>query len=411
MPINRNTLVIGASCLALVSLVLFQVKWMQHSRNLLEEQFDNKVNMALCSAVDKMADGPSCTLIQPSCSRLNNLAPGHDDKFDDMLDAHAFEFALKDALDSYNIDLAYQIRVMDKDSLASVNPSYCCSLSPLVETNSYLLNINFPDKSQYVLSKMGLMIIASIMILFFISLVFILANYYLLRQKRIGERNIDFFNNMAHEFRTPLSNITLATKLLTRKRNELNDDRFIGILQQESRKMMDQVERVLDLAKLENGEYRLQFEEVDLSALVNQVIQEMDLQIRERQGVIHLQVDQPDIRINADPLHLSNAFRNLIDNSLKYTRNAPEITIRLDQQNDREITVQYEDNGIGISKSDQAIIFDKFHRISTGDRHDQKGFGLGLSYVKKIIEMHQGMIRTFSELNKGTRFDLVLPVG
>jgi two-component system phosphate regulon sensor histidine kinase PhoR len=177
----------------------------------------------------------------------------------------------------------------------------------------------------------------------------------------------------------------------------------------ESKQLMQQVERVLHLAKLEDGDYQLRMEEINLEILLKKVIQDMDLQINQKGALVSLNVNGQIPSIKGDQFHLSNAFRNIIDNALKYSQSSPEILIHIEQTPDG-IKLLFQDNGIGISKADQEIIFDKFQRIGTGNVHQQKGFGLGLSYVKKIMDLHQGAIKIFSELNQGSRFDLYIPI-
>lgn len=409
MRINNISLVIGASTIALIVLVLFQVKWMMQSRDLIEEQFDNKVNMALCAAVQSVAGEEDCTKLKQSCSLVNPGTPACSSQLNAFLNTEGLENSIDQALSFYHIDLDYQLDIVNKKNLADGYPSYCCSLSPILETDEHLLSISFPNKVQYILDKLGFMMVASIFILIFISLVFAFASYYLLRQKRISELNIDFFNNMTHELRTPLTNINLATKLLVKQNRGLQDNKFIQVLHRENDKMKSQVERVLEFAKLEKGESQLHLENVNLNDLLKKVVTGMELQVKEKGGRINLYPLSREVIIQADTLHLGNAFRNLIDNSLKYTQKPPEIDISVEELNEKEVVIHFQDNGIGIGKANQPIIFQKFQRVGTGDVHNQKGFGLGLSYVKKIVELHTGFIRIFSELNHGTRFDLVLP--
>ena len=398
-----------ASCLALIGLVLFQVQWMLQSRDLLEEQFNNRVNMALCNAVEEVAQTGICEQVRQSCSLKEGDQISCQQHLDTLLNAEDLNVALGKSLDFYNIKMDYEVRILDKDSMDEEQSSHCCSLSPIADTDTHLLNIHFPGKVQYILDKLGFMLATSILILIFISAVFILANYYLLRQKRIAEQNVDFFNHMAHEFRTPLTNISLATRLLMKNRKDLKDDRVVEVLERESKKMMEQVDRVLALAQLESGEYKVKKENISITDLLKKVVNGMDLQIKEKNGQVNLQFPNHIASIQADPFHLGNAFRNLIDNSLKYSERQPEIEISLQEDDPEKIAVSFSDNGVGICKTEQTMVFDKFQRLKLGP-DTCKGFGLGLSYVKKIIDLHDGHIQIFSSPNKGTRFDLTLPI-
>ena len=316
--------------------------------------------------------------------------------------------ALDRALAFYDIQQPYEIEIIDKKSSCSTeNAPGCCSLGRIAGYNDQLLTITFPNRTQYFLGQMSFMIGAAILILLFVSTVFWFATYYLIQQKRIGERNKDFFNNMAHEFKTPLTNIILANNLLAKKEPHLKENAFVNITQKEAHKLIHQVERVLYLSKMESGDYALHKEELVVHQVINEVIEDMAIQIDEKQAIITINI-QDNLRVKGDKFHLSNAFRNLIDNALKYANDTPEINIS-SVEKDKGILLLFKDNGIGMAKSEQAIVFDKFQRIGTGNVHNQKGFGLGLAYVKKVVELHQGFIQIFSESNKGSRFDLFLP--
>ena len=196
---------------------------------------------------------------------------------------------------------------------------------------------------------------------------------------------------------------------MVRKHKDLGDNKFVKVVQEESEKLKSQVERVLHLGNLENGEYQLQKEELQIDQLLQGVIGGMSLQIQEKKAVINMNIPTEIPTVMGDKFHLGNVFRNLIDNALKYNSGAARIEITL-QNNKDGVLILFQDNGRGISKKEQAFVFDKYHRASNGDRHDQKGFGLGLSYVKMIIERHRGFIKVISDLNKGCRFDLFIPV-
>lgn len=408
MKWNSTFPLIAASALALIGLLLLQVKWMQQSRDLIEEQFEQKVKMAMCSAVDGVksiqANPKICEDLESNfnCLQVSSEADYNNDEL---------ESSLADAFDFYGVPGPYEVNIinnacdgMDKDS------PYCCSLAPLISSDEHLLSIHFPSKREYVRSRMSFMLISSILILLFIMTVFGGAVYTLLRQKRLHDISIDFFNNMAHELRTPLTNINLATHLLKKKHQELADDKFLQIVSTENKRMKHQVERVLHLAKLEKGNYQLQKEQVDICEILQEVVEGMEIQITEKAAKINMPVLSEKIEVYADKFHLSNVFRNLLDNALKYAGERPEINIAV-QTTPEGVYIAFEDNGIGISPRDQELIFEKFQRVSTGNLHAQKGFGLGLSYVKMIMEGHQGFIKVFSELNKGSRFNLFLPAG
>ncbi len=405
---NKVNAVIAGATLALSALVLLQAQWLFHSKNLIEEQFNQKVSMALCMAVTELSDGPKTCIANPEPDFTSMLTANLVTTLPPQSEENNVRKALDKALAFYDIHLPYETEIFDeKNTCADENLPSCCSLGAIAGYNDQMLNITFPTRTQFILGQMGFMIGSSIFILLFVTTVFGLATYYLIQQKKIGERNKDFFNNMAHEFKTPLTNIILANNLLTKKKPQLRNNTFLNITKKEANKLIHQVERVLYLAKMEQGNYPLKKEKLNLYQLLEEIIDDMAIQIDKKEAAIHLNIS-PDITVIGDRFHLSNAFRNIIDNALKYATLVPEITIT-SKEKEKGILLLFKDNGIGIAKSEQAVIFDKFQRVGTGNIHNHKGFGLGLAYVKKVVELHQGFIHIISDLNKGSRFDLFLP--
>ncbi len=404
MKWNRIITLIVAAALAWIALLFLQFKWIQQSTDLVEEQFEQKVQMALCSAVDAAKYGQGSGT---ACAKINNRLQCRSMVSDSVYQSGELESALADALEFYNIPGPYELSIVDTKPLSG-GSTYCCSLSPLIETEDHLLSINFPGKKAYVQSKLGLMFFTSAVIMLFITTFFVLACYTLLRQKYLHQINIDFFNNMAHELRTPLTNIGLANRMLQKKKPELKTDPYVQIVERENQRMKQQVERVLHLASLDNGQYQLEKEKIELGLLLREIIEDMAIQVQDKGAEVDLQMKEERIELTADRFHLSNAFRNLLDNALKYAVEKPKISI-LVQQIDGGVQILFEDNGIGIDEKDQATIFQKFQRTDTSELQKHQGFGLGLAYVKMIIERHEGWIQVFSELNQGSRFNLFLP--
>ena len=440
---NSTFYVIVASTLALIALIAFQVKWLSDSHRLIEEQFDEKVNLALCYAVSNAIVEPSESnessgkkiLAKSETSFVNGCLPSTNPLSETIgcrptdtclpvsqveenftLESStpfvrsSLDSALEMAFTFYAVPLDYEMKIFEKENIKTscTFPYYECALNPLEKNDKHVLSITFPEKENYIFGKLKFMFFSSIIILLFVTSVFIFANYIMLRQKKIAQINTEFFNNMAHEFRTPLTNISLAKKLLSKKIEDSSQQKYLGVIGEESKKLKDQIERVLHLSKLENGEYQLEKENLNAAQLMQEVIEGMDIQIKEKNAQIFFNSKNENVLLQGDRFHLSNAFRNLLDNALKYSCATPEISINI-KQGSEGVTIQFEDNGIGICKKNQAEVFNKYQRVNNGDVHNQKGFGIGLAYVKMIVERHQGFIKIFSDLNKGTRFDLYLP--
>ena len=407
---NHIKFIILASAIAMIALIVLQAKWLSHSKVLIEEQFNQKVSMAMCLTVADLGQGTTTSCAPPNLQTAVPLTPRANvlPFPSPTVDEQALRTALNRNLAFFDIPLNYEVSVQDKsDTCLEEDSPGCCSMVAISGFENHLMVLTFPSKTRYFLGRMGLMIGSSILILLLISSILWLATHYLIQQKRLSEHNKDFFNNMAHEFKTPLTNIKLATSLLTKKQNQLTDNNFIHIIRQETKNLSHQIERVLHLSNLEKGAYQLLKEELEIADLLQDIISEMAIQTQEKQAIIQLDIPQ-HVSIKGDAFHLKNAFRNLIDNALKYSPQTPVINITLQQQ-ETGVLLLFKDNGIGISKSNQAIVFDKFQRVGTGDLHDQKGFGIGLAYVKKVVELHQGFIKIVSELNKGSQFALFLP--
>jgi len=407
---NKTVILIAASALALVALVLFQISWYKHSKGILEEQFNSTVSMAMALAIQNVGEDPRGTC---SVGPAETAGDGSNSFFGILekdLDLDQLDGALGRALDFYNINLDYEFRIINENEKAlCCATGYCCSLNPFVPNETQSLQVLFPEKLPYLRGKMKFQLIACLLIILFVSGVFIMANYLLLQQKRNAQPNIDFFNNMAHEFNTPLTNIGLATKLISKKGSNADGGRFLNVIQNESVKLKQQVERFLQLMKMEDGSLQLRIEKINLNDLLQEVVGGMQLQVSEQNGHLQLHVEEGDVIVEVDRFHLGNAFRNLIDNAIKYAIDKPKIDVYLKRDNN-SVSILFQDAGVGIPLNKQKQVFKKFQRTHTGDVHNQKGFGLGLAYVKTIVEAHQGEILLFSEINKGSRFDLHLPL-
>jgi signal transduction histidine kinase len=275
-----------------------------------------------------------------------------------------------------------------------------------------LISIYFPDERQHLRKSMGLMGGSSLLITLLLVMLFSLALFIIFKQKRLSEMKNDFVNNMTHELKTPISTISLASQMLS-DRSIPDEQKNLGqisrIIQAESKQLGYQVERVLQMAIFDHGQLKLKNQEVDLHDIIETVAQNFLIQLEKREGKLEFLPEAEETVISGDLMHLTNVVSNLLENAMKYTRRTPEITIATKNE-DGSIVVSVVDNGIGISKEDQKRIFDKFYRVPTGNVHNVKGFGLGLSYVKLIVEHHGGSIQIKSEPEMGSQFDIHLPL-
>jgi len=276
-----------------------------------------------------------------------------------------------------------------------------------------LISLYFPNEREHLRKSMGVIAGSSLLITLFIITMFTLALYIIFKQKRLSEIKNDFVNNMTHELKTPISTISLASQMLN-DRSIPDEQKNLGqisrIIQAESKQLGFQVERVLQMAIFDHGQLKLKQEEINLHDIIETVAQNFLLQIDKREGMLEFIPEADNTVIRGDLMHITNVISNLLENAMKYTKSTPEIRIATRNENE-SVIVSVIDNGIGIGKEDQKRIFDKFYRVPTGNIHNVKGFGLGLSYVKLIVEQHQGTIKLKSEPNKGSQFDIHLPLG
>jgi two-component system phosphate regulon sensor histidine kinase PhoR len=277
--------------------------------------------------------------------------------------------------------------------------------------NPEFLMIYFPHEKTFLITQMRGILFVSIILIVGIFSLFIFILFTIFRQKRLSEMKNDFINNMTHEFKTPIATVALACEALSDKEIAPTKDMYdsyIGIIGEENKRLGSMAEKILQTAILEKGQLKLKTELVDIHTILKEVIKNIRIQVEIKDGFILTQFEAESPIIEGDRLHLTNVFNNLLDNANKYSPRKPEITV-ITKSADFGITIIVSDKGIGISKVNQKKIFDKLYRVSTGNVHDVKGFGLGLSYVKFIVEKHGGKVSVDSDQGRGSTFTVYLP--
>ncbi len=280
----------------------------------------------------------------------------------------------------------------------SKNPSYIC--------------VSFPTKKRYIASSLNLLLPATIMLLVVLT-VFVGTIIILFRQKQLHNMKNDFMNNMTHELKTPISSISLASQMLQDPSVGKTPEtlKYISnVIRDETKRLSFQVEKVLQISIFEKEGSTLKLIEISINPLISDIIANFSLKVTSKGGKIIPKLNAKQDRILADDIHFTNVIYNLMDNALKYSSQERPLLLTVETSNEKEnLLISIEDNGIGINKEDLKRIFDKFYRVSTGDLHNVKGFGLGLAYVKKIINEHKGIIKVESEINLGTKFTIIIP--
>ncbi|MCK4570012.1 MAG: HAMP domain-containing histidine kinase [Bacteroidales bacterium] len=304
------------------------------------------------------------------------------------------------------------LRTVGSDPSVLLEKAYAFTLFPgdLLEEPDYLM-LYFPNEKGFLIGQMAGLLVISISLILIIIFSFTYTVLTIYRQKRLSEMKNDFINNMTHEFKTPISTISLACQAL--KDNDVTKteevyEAYISVIGEENIRLGAMAEKILQSAVLEKRQLELNKEWFDIHEVITDVVNKIGIQVQIKDGRIITEFEAEPSNIHADKVHFTNLINNLLDNANKYSPQKP--CIRVSTQTVKTgIMISIEDNGIGISKINQNKIFDKLYRVPMGDIHDFKGFGLGLSYVKVIVEYHKGSIRLESELKKGTKFDVFLP--
>lgn len=331
---------------------------------------------------------------------------------------------IDEILSENGINIPYQYGILTNGELSSVHsPEWSEDLIPYHSSLfvseggevKYELVLRFPQEMNFVVRTMVPMIIATVLFIFIIMAVFSAAMYYMIKQKKVADMKNDFINNMTHEFKTPIATISIAADALNAER--INSDpkkveHYAGIIKQENRRMLTQVESVLRIARLERGQMELNKVPSDLNTLLEEALEHIELIVADRNGTVEERFEAENASATVDRMHLINIFLNILDNANKYSPGQPSITVRTYNTDDGKYwAVDISDKGMGMSKSNIKKIFDNFYRIPTGDVHNIKGHGLGLAYSKKIVELHGGTIEADSIPDKGSTFTVKLPLG
>ena len=368
--------------------------------------------------------------IQTSYERTKNKAELVRNVFSDViqgsrdiyerLDRQTLDTLLKKELHSRGITIPYQYGVKNGSNM--IFSSFAVNYSPELlkkshkmllfpndlQPQSHFLYVYFPNTQDFILRNMWTVFLSSILLILMIGGVFYSSGSTMLKQKKLADIKNDFINNMTHEFKTPISTISLAVEVM--KDNEVKKDnskisRYLNIIQDENRRLGTQVEKVLQMALLDKGEIKLRLDSVDVHETIEQVLTNLSVQIEQKNGIVNLELEAENPEIEADEVHLTNIIYNLLDNANKYSPENPVITIRTENVGNA-LKISILDKGIGMTKEQVVRIFERFYRVPTGNLHDVKGFGLGLSYVKKMVESHNGQIFVESKLGEGSKFEI-----
>jgi len=407
-------LIVLLSSISLFGIIITQVFWIKNAIELSEEQFDHRVTIALKEVIGeiekeiKRTESVSKIECKPSAKSLS-----------DIIDINVLDSLLISHFDYHCVDtvFVYEIRKCNdksahknkesilSDDFSTVTHKAC--LSCLWERECYNLEVTFPQKRQFVITEMvmwlGLSIVFIIIVIF--SFVFIVSSIF--KQKKLSDMKNSFVNNMTHEFKTPIATISMASEILL-KTQDKSAHKYLNIIYEENKRLQTQVERVLQVAILEDGSFTLDIGETNVHDVIRNITDKICLNYCEHDVSIKYCFNHDTGFANVDLMHFKNIISNLVENAYKYSNDYREIIISTTNYN-KGIKISVKDNGIGMNSETLKHIFNKFFRYNTGNIHDVKGFGLGLHYVKHIVEAHNGTVEVVSELNKGSEFIVYIP--
>ncbi len=422
---NTNTLriFVATSILLMAGVITVQYVWFRQAYNLEDRDFDQRVSSALRVVSKRLLEfnkNKNNQLVRPVERITSNY---YTVQINDVINAPVLEEFLKQELARYDIRMNFEYGIYDcqKDAIrytAFVCHSENCDNSdstahydfPVVDIHNYYFGVHFPDKRYFLLGDLDNWFISSAVLLVLMCF-FVYSLLLLFKQKRLSEIQNDFINNMTHEFKTPISTISISSEVLMKPEIVNTPERLLSyaaIIRKEAARLKKNVDTVLQTANIAQKIDKLNFEEVDVHELLEELSCSCEPLFREKGGQLILDLQGINPFIKADRLHFTNVLHNLIDNGLKYCETIPEIHLSTETRGN-DLIVKVRDNGIGIAERDQRQVFNKFFRVHTGDIHNVKGFGLGLYYVKEMVEGHRGKISLKSKLGEGSEFSLCFP--
>jgi len=418
--IIKRVVILGT--LAIIGILVIQSYWVMQTWNLKEDEFHQTAKIVLKEVAENLAQQDSFDL--PNKDLINRRSSNYYVvNVNNHIHGPTLEYYLGKALFENNLILPYQYGLYDCTSNKMVDGKYCEMSNdykgelatnlgelPKMEGLNYYFGVRFPTRTSYMLGQMYRSVFFTILLLLTIFF-FGYAIAIILRQKRLSEMQKDFINNMTHEFKTPISTIKISADVFANAPEVVDNPRLVryaDIIKTQNQRLNDQVEKVLQIARVEQEHFQLNMGNVVLADLMNSVLNSVELKIFEKEGQLKRNIQIGETIIKADKHHLTNVLHNLLDNALKYVKNKPVIEVSALQKNGA-IQLNIKDNGIGIKKEYHSKVFQKFYRVPTGNIHDVKGFGLGLFYIKNICEAHGWIVQLDSEVDKGTTLSILIP--
>ncbi|MBK9328713.1 MAG: HAMP domain-containing histidine kinase [Sphingobacteriales bacterium] len=400
--------------ISLAGIITTQIFWIKKAVDLKEQQFNHRAYVALKSVADRLIRDSKYNV---ELDGINKKASNYYTlDFSSPVNVTMLEsyLIIESKNQNLNADFEYGIFECTTDSFyfgRFINMSNVGEIEQLKikakPSENYYIGVLFPKKRSYLEDDFNLLLFFSVVLLVVIGF-FTYTILVILKQKKLSEIKTDFVNNMTHEFKTPISTIALASDVLMRDDIIQNPERlkhYASIISDENKRLKNQVESVLQVSQIDSNKLQLKLTDVDVHELIHRIIKNFEPRVAELHGTIKLSLNAQNTLISADEVHLTNILYNLLDNAIKYCDKIPEIQMTTVNKH-RGIEISVKDNGKGIEKESQRMIFQKFFRVPSGNLHDVKGFGLGLFYVKNMIKLHKGKIALHSVPKAGTTFTI-----
>lgn len=419
MKSSQIRLVVLLGVFAILGILIVQIYWLSKAYDVKERQFNESIHTALLNVAEKLASDNDGNISNEDV--VNQLS---NDYFvvniNDKIDANTLEYYISNEFKKLQVNLDYEYAIYDCASDEMVYGNYVDlddqgkndtpnKNLPKYSEFSYYFGVFLPTKTSFVLNNLKLTIVFSILLS--IALIFFAyAIYVILRQKRLSELQTDFINNMTHEFKTPIAAIKLSAEAMLKNEHIHTDNRlnnYTKIVKEQAERLNGQVEKVLNIAKLQNDNLELKKERINLNEQLKEIARSASLNFEKNGGQLVLNLPPNEMVIYADKLHFNNIMYNLLDNALKYNDKTPVVHLNIKSKGEKSI-IEIVDNGIGIDEKHLKQVFNKFYRVPTGNVHNVKGFGLGLFYVKQVIDKHNWKIKIDSITNKGTTIKITV---
>ncbi|RYZ46003.1 MAG: HAMP domain-containing histidine kinase [Sphingobacteriales bacterium] len=415
-------LIVVLITLSVLGIIFIQMSWIKNAIDLRRQQHEQAIQDALHDIKEGFYDRfavKTGVVFDDENSRMHYMGKFSVNmltqaEVDQIVEQNIRKNKIRNKFEYEIIDV-YRTPIRASDGFKYEHIPNSHKLSVSTENSAFyneVLLLYFFEDNNYVIRQLSWVIAASMIFTVIIISAFGLTVRTMFTQKKLSEIKSDFINNMTHELKTPLATISLAIDALTNEKVIHDTDKiryYSSMIKDENKRMNKQVEKILQAARIERQEIKLNLQDLNAHEIIRKISENLDLQIQDKDGALTLKLAAQKHRVFADEVHFSNIIFNLLDNAIKYSKDAPRIEVQTLQQGGM-LAIKVKDNGIGMNKETQSRVFEKFYRAHTGNLHNVKGFGLGLSYVKAMVEAHGGKIKVESAVGKGSTFTCFFPL-